>query len=68
MRQPHGTLRQDRVKTSGQRTHHPDDREGTAILLVGLGAATLSLLTTPVVAGVVALVLLPVLLARTRDQ
>lgn len=63
MTRPMDPLEQDRLRTRGRRTHHPDDREGATLLLVLLTAAALTVLTTPALAGLVMLLSVTALLA-----
>lgn len=53
--------------SSTEEHHFRDDREGTALLATVLLGVTLSLLTTPVVAGALVVVPLMVLVTAVQD-
>jgi hypothetical protein len=57
---------QHRFIKRDDRTHFPDDREGATLLGIALIAATLTLLTTPVLAGLVAMLPHTIILTASR--
>lgn len=63
MTQSMSSLEQERVRTRGTRTHHPDDREGATLLLVALTVVAVALLTTPTLAGLVTILAVTAMVA-----